>query len=121
MARKLAGKNYVTRVLAKILLSGGSLDFEELSDQKKKDKFSIPARDVRKVETPLTMAVPDPTYVGQRIHCPRDLRKLGGPRGKNRCHDADHSLPALVHHGEMVHRSPFAKWPHSFLLFGRSR
>jgi hypothetical protein len=87
-------KNYVARVPAKIVLSAGSLDFEELSDQKKKDKFSIPARDVRKVEIPLTMAVPDPTYVGQRIHCARDLRKLGGPRGKDL--NLEVTLPQMV-------------------------
>jgi hypothetical protein len=87
-------KNYVARVPAKIVLSAGRLDFEELSDQKKKDKFSIPARDVRKVEIPLTMAVPDPTYVGQRIHCARDLRKLGGPRGKDL--NLEVTLPQMV-------------------------
>jgi hypothetical protein len=87
-------KNYVTRVPAKIVLSAGSLGFEELSDQKKKDKFSIPAKDVRKVEIPLTMAVPDPTYVGQRIHCARDLRKLGGPHGKDL--NLEVTLPQMV-------------------------
>ena len=81
-------------VPAKIVLSAGGLDFEELGEEKKKHKFSLAAKDALKVETPFSMLIPDPTYTGQRIHCARDLRKLGGPRGKDL--NLQVTLPQLV-------------------------
>ena len=87
-------KNSAVPVPAKIVLSATSLDFEELSDQKKKDKFSIPAKDVLEVQTPLTLAGTDPTYTGYRVRCARDLRKLGGPRGKD--FNLQVTLPQLI-------------------------
>jgi hypothetical protein len=73
----------VGRVPAKIVLSPGSFDFEELGDRKNKQKFSLPAKDVLRLETPISMVVPDPTYTTQRLHCAHDLKKLGGPRSRD--------------------------------------
>jgi hypothetical protein len=75
-------KNGAVQVPAKIVLSREKLDFEELGEQKKKHIFSVPVRDLRKMGSPITLAGTDPTYAGRRIECARDLRKLGGPRGK---------------------------------------
>lgn len=71
------------RVPAKIVLSPSSFDFEELGGRKKKHKFSLSAKDVLRLETPVSMVVPDPTYTTQRLRCAHDLKKLGGPRGKD--------------------------------------
>lgn len=68
---------------AKIVLSKGTLDFEELGERKKKQKFSLPASEVLRVETPVIIQFSDPTYIIQRLHCARDLKKIGGPRGKD--------------------------------------
>jgi hypothetical protein len=81
-------------VPAKIVLSAGSLDFEELGEQKKKHKFSLAAKDVVRVETPVTLLDPDPTYTSERLRCARDLRKIGGPRGKDL--NLEVTLPQLV-------------------------
>jgi len=67
---------------AKLVLSASTFDFEELGDQKKRDKFSLPAQELSKVESPAALRIPDPTYTIQRLHFARDLRKVGGPRGK---------------------------------------
>jgi hypothetical protein len=74
-------KQNVAQVPAKLVLSATSLDLEEVSDRKKKDKFSIPAKDVLQVNPAVVSA--DPILTGQRVHCARDLHKLGGPRGKD--------------------------------------
>jgi hypothetical protein len=37
---------------AKIVLSKGTFDFEELGERKEKEKFSLPASEVLRVETP---------------------------------------------------------------------
>ncbi len=68
---------------AKIVLSKGTFDFEELGERKKKQKFSLPAGEVLRVETPVIIRFPDPTYISQRLHCARDLKKIGGPRGRD--------------------------------------
>lgn len=68
---------------AKIVLSKGTFDFEELGESKKKQKFSLPARAVLRVETPVIIRFPDPTYISQRLHCARDLKKIGGPSGRD--------------------------------------
>ena len=75
---------------AKISLSKGTFDFEELGKLKKKEKFSLPASEILRVETPVTILFPDPTYTSQRLRCARDLKKIGGPRAgtstsKSRC------------------------------------
>jgi hypothetical protein len=54
-------KNATTQLVdAKIVLSSSTFSFEELGTEKKRHKFSLPARDVMRVETPLTMPDPDP-------------------------------------------------------------
>jgi len=68
---------------AKIVLSKGTFDFEELGERKKKQKFSLPARAVLRVETPVIIRFPDPTYISQRLHCARDLKQIGGPSGRD--------------------------------------
>ena len=82
---ELPVKYYLTAggqfVDAKIVLSKGTFDFEELGERKKKQKFSLPASEVLRVETPVIIRFPDPTYIIQRLHCARDLRKIGGPGG----------------------------------------
>ena len=80
-------------VPARIVLTTNSLDFEELGEQKKKYKFSLPARDVLRVKAPLS-TIPDPTYTSPRLHCAHDLKKLGGPRGKDL--SLQLTLPQLV-------------------------
>lgn len=84
---ELPVKYYLTAggqfVDAKIVLSQGVFDFEELDERKKKQKFSLPASEVLRVETPVIIRFPDPTYIIQRLHCARDLRKIGGPRGRD--------------------------------------
>jgi hypothetical protein len=65
------------------VLSPGRFDFEELGDRKKKHKFSLPATDVLRLETPISMVVPDSTYTTQRLRCAHDLKKLGGPRSRD--------------------------------------
>ena len=70
-------------VSAKIVLSPGRLDFEELGDRKNKYKFSLPAKDVLRVETPITAANTDPTYSGYRLRCAHDLKKVGGPHSRD--------------------------------------
>lgn len=69
-------------VPAKIVLSAATFDLEEVSGQKKTDKFSVPANDVVSVDIPYATGN-DPSSLGPRIRFSRDLRKLGGPRGKN--------------------------------------
>jgi hypothetical protein len=81
-------------VAATITLSATSFGFEELGEQKKKHKFSLPAKDVLRVETPVTMRVPDPTYSSQRLRCARDLKKIGGPRSTDL--NLEVTLPQLV-------------------------
>jgi outer membrane protein assembly factor BamE (lipoprotein component of BamABCDE complex) len=76
----LAGGQFVD---AKIVLSKGSFDFEELGNRKKKHKFSLPASEVLRVETPVIIRFPDPTYISQRLRCARDLKKIGGPSGRD--------------------------------------
>lgn len=80
-------------VAATITLSASSFAFE-LGDQKKKHKFSLPAKEVLRVVTPATMRVPDPTYTSQRLSCARDLKKIGGPRSKDI--NLEVTLPQLV-------------------------
>lgn len=72
-------------VAAKIVLSKGTFDFEELGKHKKKHKFSLPASEILRVEAPVAIRDTDrnPTYTSQRLRCARDLRKIGGPRGKD--------------------------------------
>lgn len=76
-------KNGAVQVPAKIVLSREKLDFEELGERKKKHIFVVPAKDLRRMGSPRTLAGTDPTYAGRRIECARDLKKLGGPRGNN--------------------------------------
>jgi hypothetical protein len=84
---ELPVKYYLTAggqfVDAKIVLSKGTFDFEELNERKKKQKFSLPASEVLRVETPIIIQFSDPTYIIQRLHCARDLKKIGGPRGRD--------------------------------------
>ena len=79
---------------AKIVLSASTFDFAELGELKNKHKFSLPAREVLRVETPVSLRVPDPTYMSQRLRCARDLRKIGGPRGRDL--NLEVALPQLV-------------------------
>lgn len=69
-------------VPARVLLSANSLDLEELGNGKKKQKFSVPAADVLRMQNPLGM-FPDATYLYSNLHFARDLKKLGGPSGRN--------------------------------------
>lgn len=75
--------NAAITVPARIVLSDDQLDFEELSEQKKKHIFSVPVRDLRKMGSPRTLAGTDPVFVSHRIECAHDLKKLGGPHGKH--------------------------------------
>lgn len=96
-------------VPAKIVLSAASLSFEELGIQKKKYKFLLPAQDVLKVEMPYP-AGNDPTYLAPRIRFARDLRGLGGPRGKYI--GLQVSLPQLImlmSYASRVTKSPVAR------------
>ena len=79
---------------AKILLSKDRFDFEELGESKKKHKFSLPASEVLRVETPVIIRFPDPTYISQRLHCARDLEKIGGPSGRDI--NLEVTMPQLV-------------------------
>jgi hypothetical protein len=79
---------------AKILLSKATFDFEELGELKKKHNFSLPASEVLRVETPLSIRDPDPTYTSQRLRCARNLRKIGGPPGRDL--NLEVTLPQLV-------------------------
>ena len=79
---------------AKIVLSKGRFDFEELGERKKKHKFSLPASDVLRVETPVIIHFPDPTYISQRLHCARNLEKIGGPGGRDI--NLEVTMPQLV-------------------------
>jgi len=79
---------------AKIVLSKGSFDFEELGERKEKQKFSLPVREVLRVETPFIIRFPDPTYISQRLHCARDLEKIGGPSGRDI--NLEVTMPQLV-------------------------
>lgn len=79
---------------AKILLSKDRFDFEELGESKKKHKFSLPASEVLRVETPVIIHFPDPTYISQRLHCARDLEKIGGPSGRDI--NLEVTMPQLV-------------------------
>jgi hypothetical protein len=81
-------------IAAKIVLSADTFAFEELGDQKKRQKFSLPAQDVLRVETPMTVFVPDPIYTGQRLHFARNLKNVGGPAGKDL--NLEVTLPQLV-------------------------
>lgn len=76
-------KNTTELVPAKIVLSSEKLDFQELSEQRKKHIFSVPSKDLRKLGWPYTLAGTDPTFVSQRIECRYNLKKLGGPRAKD--------------------------------------
>jgi outer membrane protein assembly factor BamE (lipoprotein component of BamABCDE complex) len=79
---------------AKIVLSKGTFEFEELGERKKKQNLSLPASEVLRVETPVTIRFPDPIYISQRLHCARDLKKIGGPRGRDL--NLEVTLPQLV-------------------------
>jgi hypothetical protein len=77
-------KNSISPIVeAKIVLSASNFDIEELGDAKRKHKFSLPAEEVLRVETPASRQAPDPTYTNQRLRCARDLSKIGGPRGRD--------------------------------------
>lgn len=77
-------KNSISPLVdAKIVLSASTFDFEELRNAKTKHKFSLPAGEVLRVESPASRQAPDPTYTSQRLRCRRDLRKVGGPKGKD--------------------------------------
>jgi hypothetical protein len=65
---------------AKIVLSANRFDFEELGRKKKRQKFSVPAREFAKVDAIASSS--DATYMSQRLDFIHDLRKAGGPRGK---------------------------------------
>jgi hypothetical protein len=88
---KIAGTR---KVDAKIVLSKATFDFEELGEFKKKHKFSLPASEVLRVETPVTILDPDPTYTSQRLRCARNLKKIGGPPGKDL--NLEITMPQLV-------------------------
>ncbi len=88
---RIAGSELVD---GKVVLSASTFDFEELGDRKKRHKFSLPAQDIVRLETPYTIRVPDPTYTSQRLRCTRDLKKIGGPRGKDL--NLQVTLPQLV-------------------------
>jgi len=87
-------KNGSTVVPAKIVLSKEKLDFEELGTQKKKQVFSVPAKDLRKVAHSYVYSGTDATLLGDRIECAHDLKKRGGPHGKDI--NLQLTLPQLV-------------------------
>jgi hypothetical protein len=88
---KNAGTN---KVDAKIVLSKGTFVFEELGELKKKHKFSLPASEVLRVETPISIRDPDPTYTSQRLRCAKDLKRIGGPPGRDL--NLEVTIPQLV-------------------------
>jgi hypothetical protein len=67
---------------AKIVLAAGAFDFEELGTAKKPHKFTLPARDVLSVTTSLARQDPDPVFTTHTVHFARNLKPIGGPRGK---------------------------------------
>jgi hypothetical protein len=81
-------------VPATIKLSANSFGFEEGGEAKKKHKFSMPAKNVLRVETPATIRDPDPTYLVQRLRCSQNLKKIGGPSSKDL--NLEVTLPQLV-------------------------
>lgn len=81
-------------VSAKIVLSESTFEFEELGTVKKPHKFALPSQDVLSVRTPVMLRDPDPTYTSQSVHFARDLKKIGGPRGKKL--NLEVTLPQLV-------------------------
>jgi hypothetical protein len=81
-------------VPATITLSANSFGFEELGEQRQKHKFSLPAKDVLRVETPVTIRDPDPTYLVQRLRCSQNLKRIGGPSSKDL--NLEITLPELV-------------------------
>ena len=81
-------------VSAKIVLSESTFEFEELGAVKKPHKFALPAQAVLSVRTPAMLRDPDPTYTTQTVHFARDLKKIGGPRGKKL--NLEVTLPQLV-------------------------
>jgi hypothetical protein len=81
-------------VPATITLSTNSFGFEELGEAKKRHKFSLPAKDVLRVETPVTIRDPDPTYLVQRLRCSQNLKRIGGPSSKDL--NLEITLPELV-------------------------
>lgn len=88
-------KNATTQLVdAKIVLASSTFSFEELGTEKKRHKFSLPAGDVMRVETPLTMPDPDTVHTSRRLHFARDLKKVGGPNGKNL--NLELTVPQLV-------------------------
>jgi hypothetical protein len=81
-------------VHAKIVLTASDFEFEELGNLKKGCKFSSPAREVVGVRTDVWVPDPDPVYTTQTIQFARDLKPIGGPRGKKL--NVEVSLPELV-------------------------
>ena len=79
--RYLKGQ-YGRLVSARIALTAGTFDFEELGDAKNPEKFTLPARDVLGVTTSIGEQNPDPVYHTHTVHFARNLKPLGGPRGK---------------------------------------
>jgi hypothetical protein len=82
------------RFEARIVLSASTFDFEEMGEQKKRHKFAVPAQDLLRVETPITLRIPDPALTAQRLRFSRDLKKLGGSSGKDL--NLQLTLPQLV-------------------------
>jgi hypothetical protein len=85
---------------AKITISGGNLNFEELGTDKKPKKFTLPARDVDLMHPSITTqgswssSDPDPVKTRQTLHFAFNLKSVGGPR-KTKI-DVELTLPELV-------------------------
>jgi hypothetical protein len=88
---RVVGNNQA--VPARIVLSPSTFKFEELGTSKKPHKFVLPAQEFLRVSKSI-MGQPDPVYATQTMHFARDLKPLGGPKGKTL--QVDVSLPELV-------------------------
>lgn len=76
-------KNNFPAAPAKITLTAGRFAFDDLSTGKKAHKFTLPAADVVSVTTSIVQQNdPDPVYTMHSLHFARNLKPVGGPRGK---------------------------------------
>ena len=84
---------YGQAISARIVLSVSTFEFEELGTAKKRHKFALRAQEVLSISKPY-VADPSPVYTAQTLHFARDLKPLGGPKGKTL--RLDLTVPELV-------------------------
>ena len=84
---------YGQAISARIVLSASTFEFEELGILKKRHKFALRAQEVLSISKPI-VADPSAVYTTQTLHFARDLKPLGGPKGKTV--QLDVTVPELV-------------------------